>query len=85
MSTIKRRLAAIAFADVAGYSRLIALNDVETLRRWKELRQDIMEPHLLRHGGKVAGMAGDAVLVEFVSVVNAVHWAADVQRSQLPG
>jgi adenylate cyclase len=82
-SAVKRRLAAIAFADVAGYSRLIALNEVETLRRWKELRQEIMEPHMLRHGGKLAQMAGDAVLVEFASAVNAVQWAADVQRSQL--
>ncbi len=80
---IKRRLAAIAFADVAGYSRLIALNDIETLRRWKELRQEIMEPHMAQHGGKTVGMAGDAVMVEFASAVSAVQWAADVQRSQL--
>jgi TolB-like protein/class 3 adenylate cyclase len=84
-STIKRRLAAIAFADVAGFSRLIALNDVETLRRWKALRTEIMEPHMVRHGGRVAEIAGDAVLVEFGSVVNAVRWAADVQRAQHGG
>jgi adenylate cyclase len=84
-SNIKRRLAAVAFADVAGFSRLIALNDVETLRRWKELRTDVMEPHMERHGGRVTQMAGDAVLVEFGSVVNAVRWAADVQRAQQRG
>jgi adenylate cyclase len=82
-SAIKRRLAAIAFADVAGYSRLIALNDLETLRRWKELRQEVMEPHMVRYGGKAVGMAGDAVMAEFASAVCAVQWAADVQRSQL--
>jgi len=81
-STIKRRLAAIAFADVAGFSRLIAENDVETVRRWKELRTEVMEPHMTRQGGRVADIAGDSVLMEFSSVVNAVRWAADVQRAQ---
>jgi adenylate cyclase len=80
-SSITRRLAAVAFADVAGFSRLMALNDVETVRRWKDLRVQILEPHMVRHGGRVAEVAGDAVLVEFPSVVNAVRWAADVQRS----
>lgn len=41
-----------------------------------------MEPHMERHGGRVTQMAGDAVLVEFASAVNAVRWAADVQRAQ---
>ena len=71
----------MAFADVAGFSRLMALNDVETVRRWKDLRMQILEPHMVRQGGRVAEIAGDAVLVEFPSVVNAVRWAADVQRS----
>jgi adenylate cyclase len=80
--TIKRRLAAIAFADVAGFSRLIAANDVETLRRWKALRSEIIEPLMLRHGGRIAEIAGDAVLVEFPSAVDAVRWAAQTQRAQ---
>jgi TolB-like protein/class 3 adenylate cyclase/tetratricopeptide (TPR) repeat protein len=84
-SAIKRRLAAVAFADVAGFSHLIASNDVETLRRWKQLRTEVMEPHMERHGGRVTQMAGDAVLVEFGSVVNAVRWAVDVQRAQQGG
>ena len=80
-STLKRRLAAVAFADVAGFSRLMAANDVATLRRWKKLRAEIMEPHMARHGGRIAEIAGDALLVEFASAVNAVRWALDVQRS----
>ena len=79
-STIKRRLAAVAFADVAGFSRLIAANDVETLRRWKALRNDVIAPLMLRHGGRIAEIAGDAVLVEFASVIDAVRWAAQTQR-----
>jgi adenylate cyclase len=81
-SAINRRLAAIAFADVAGFSRLMALNDVETVRRWKALRTQVMEPHMIRHGGRLVDLAGDGMLVEFTSAVNAVRWAADVQRSR---
>jgi len=81
-SIITRRLAAIAFADVAGFSRLMGLRDVDTVTRWKALRTEIMEPHMARHGGRIAEIAGDAVLVEFPSVVNAVRWATDVQRAQ---
>src|SRR5260370_15107037 len=81
-TTINRRLVAIAFADVAGFSRLMALNDVERVRGWKGVGTEIMQAHMVRHGGRVAEIAGDAVLVEFTSVVNAVRWAADVQRTQ---
>ena len=81
-SMIKRRLAAIAFADVAGFSRLMAAKDVDTVLRWKELRTEIIEPHMTRQGGRVAEIAGDSVLVEFPSVVNAVRWAAEVQQAQ---
>jgi adenylate cyclase len=81
LSTMTRRLVAVAFADVAGYSRLMALDEMETVRRWKELRVQVMEPYMARHGGRIAGMPGDSLLVEFSSVVNAVRWAADVQRS----
>lgn len=84
-SIITRRLAAIVFADVAGFSRLMAIKDVETVLRWRKLRVEIMEPHMLRHGGRVSDIAGDAVLAEFPSVVNAVQWAADVQRAQERG
>jgi adenylate cyclase len=78
---LKRRLAAIAFADVAGFSRLIATDEAGTLRRWKVLRTEIMEPCTVEHGGRVAEVAGDAVLVEFPSVVSSLRWAIDVQRA----
>jgi TolB-like protein/class 3 adenylate cyclase/Tfp pilus assembly protein PilF len=84
-SNLKRRLAAIAFADVAGFSRLMSTNEDETVRRWRSLRTEIMEPHMVRHGGRVADVPGDAVLAEFGSVINAVRWATDVQRSQKSG
>jgi TolB-like protein/Tfp pilus assembly protein PilF len=80
--SLKRRLAAVAFADVAGYSRLIAANDAEAVRRWKALRTEVMEPLIARHGGRVAEIAGDAVLIEFGSAVSAVRWATQIQRVQ---
>jgi class 3 adenylate cyclase len=80
-SSINRRLAAVVFADVAGYSRLLATNEPETLRQWKALRTEIMEPYTVQQVGRIAEMAGDALLVEFPSAVNAVRWAADVQRA----
>jgi TolB-like protein/class 3 adenylate cyclase/Tfp pilus assembly protein PilF len=80
-SNINRRLAAIVFADVVGYSRLLAINETETLRQWHILRTEIMEPNAVQQGGRVVDRAGDALLIEFSSAVNAVRWAADVQRT----
>ena len=78
---IKRRLAAVAFADVAGWARLIEQNDVETMRAWRALRTDLLEPKALEHDGYLLEVAGDAVLLEFPSVVAAVTWALDIQRA----
>ena len=78
---IARRLAAIVFADVAGWSRLIEQNDVETLRAWKALRVGVIEPKIAEHRGRLLEVAGDAVLIEFPSAVAAVAWALDLQRS----
>ncbi len=79
-SHLQRRLSAIVFADVVGFSRLLAFNETETLRRWKALRTEILEPQTNQHGGRVVEIAGDAVLVEFPSAVNSLRWAIDVQR-----
>src|SRR3954469_12114259 len=68
-SILNRRLAAVAFADVASFSRLMALNDVETLHRWKLLRTEVIEPNVERYSGRVSQTPGDAVLVEFPSIV----------------
>jgi adenylate cyclase len=80
LAPITRRLAAIVFADVVGWSRLIEQNDVETLRAWKALRRDFIEPKVAEYGGRLLEIAGDAALVEFPSAVAAVSWALDVQR-----
>lgn len=80
MAETTRRLAAVAFADVAGWARLVERNDVETLRAWKALRSELVEPKIREHNGRLLEIAGDSVLVEFPSAVAAVSWALEVQR-----
>jgi adenylate cyclase len=75
-----RRLAAILAADVVGYSRLMALGEAQTHARVKALRQDVLEPKVAEHRGRIANFAGDGALVEFASVVAAVECAVEVQR-----
>lgn len=78
--SVTRRLAAIAFADVVGWSGHVERNDIETLRSWKQLRARLIEPKFREHRGRLQHNAGDGVLVEFPSAVDAVDWALAVQR-----
>lgn len=80
MESITRRLAAVAFADVADWSRLVESNELDALRAWNELRTRLVEPLLREHGGRLVDLAGDAVFVEFASAVAAVNWALGLQR-----
>lgn len=76
-----RRLAAILAADVAGYSRLMAADEAGTLARFNALRGEIIEPAVARFHGTVVGSAGDSLLVEFPSVVDAVTCAVAAQAA----
>jgi class 3 adenylate cyclase len=67
---IERRLAAIFAADVEGYSRLMSIDEVATLRTLTAYRE-IIDEHVARHRGRVFNAAGDSVLAEFPSVVDA--------------
>src|SRR5262245_47386852 len=80
VAAVMRRLAAIVFADVVGWTRLIERNDVETLHAWKALRTELIEPKIREHGGRLLEIAGDAVVIEFPSAVGAVAWAIETQR-----
>jgi len=80
MPSICRRLAAVAFADVAGWTRLVEPNELESLRAWNALRTEVIEPGLQAHGGRLVDLAGDAVFVEFPSAIDAVAWALELQR-----
>ncbi len=77
---MKRKIAAILSADVAGYSRLVAEDEEETLRRLTAY-QGVFQDHISRAGGRIFNTAGDAVLAEFPSAVDAVRCAIDVQES----
>ena len=75
-----RRLIAVVYADVAGYSRLIGLDDLGTLERLRELRRTIIDPALEEHGGRIVQTGGDSLLLVFNSIDAAVRFAAKVQR-----
>jgi class 3 adenylate cyclase/TolB-like protein len=75
---LPRRLAAVVYADVAGYSRLTALDEDSTHRRLSSYL-DTFAATVKKHGGKVMHFAGDAVLARFGTVVDAVSCASDVQ------
>jgi class 3 adenylate cyclase len=77
---MKRKIAAIFAADIAGYSRLVAEDDEETLRRLASYRQ-VTDDFIARYGGRIFNTAGDAVLAEFPSAVEAVRCAIDIQES----
>ena len=78
-STAQRKLAAIFAADVAGYSRLMSLDEAGTLRTL-EAHREIMDRLIAEHGGRIANTAGDSVLAEFPSAVDAVTCAVAVQE-----
>src|SRR5712692_6847008 len=75
---IERRLAAILSADVKGYSRLMGEDEEATLRTLT-LHRKVMDPLIAQHRGRIVGTAGDSVLAEFASVVDAVQCAVAIQ------
>ena len=77
---LERKLAAIFAADVAGYSRLMEADEEQTLATLSGHRR-IVDEAILRHRGRIAGTAGDSVLAEFASVLDAVHAAIEIQHS----
>src|SRR5262245_49411115 len=77
----QRRLAAILAADVVGYSRLMEADEAGTLAALKARRKQVLQPLVATHQGRVFKVAGDGVLVEFSSAVNAVQCAVDLQRA----
>jgi adenylate cyclase len=74
-----RRLAAILAADVAGYSRLMGVDEEGTLGRLRVLRAETIDPKIAGHRGRIVKTTGDGLLVEFASVVDALRCAAELQ------
>ena len=82
-SRVERRLAAILAADVAGYSRLMGIDEEGTLLQLKTHRKELVDPKITEYRGRIVKTTGDGMLVEFVSVVDAVRCAVDIQRNMV--
>lgn len=78
---VARRLAAIVAADMAGYSRLVGLDETGTIARQKAHRQELIEPAVAAHRGRIVKTTGDGLLLEFASVVDAMDCVVSVQRA----
>ncbi len=78
--TIERRLSTILMADVAGYSRMMGENEERTVQVLRGHRQ-VFEEMLRLHRGRIFNTAGDAVLAEFPSAVEAVRCATETQTA----
>jgi class 3 adenylate cyclase/pimeloyl-ACP methyl ester carboxylesterase len=76
--SVKRRLAAILAADIAGYSRLMGENEAATVHDLKG-HQAVILPLVARHGGRIIDTAGDGILAEFPSVIGAAECAVEIQ------
>lgn len=77
---MKRKIAAIMAADIAGYAKLVAEDEEETLRRLEAYRE-VFRDFVARSSGRIFNTAGDAVMAEFASAVDAVRCAIDLQES----
>jgi adenylate cyclase len=75
-----RKLAAIFAADVAGYSRLMGQDEIGTLRRLTACRA-ILDERIAAYRGRIFGSAGDSVVADFASAIDAVQCAVAVQQA----
>ncbi len=77
---MERRLAAILSADVVGYSRLMGADEEGTIAHFRALRDEVFDPSIAKHHGRIVKTTGDGLLIEFASVVDAVRCAIEVQH-----
>jgi class 3 adenylate cyclase len=75
------RLGAILAADVVGYSRLLGLDEVGTLARFRAIMAEVVEPAIVKGRGRIVKTLGDGVLAEFPSAVAALFYASEIQAS----
>ena len=79
----RRKLIAVVYADMVGYSRLIGLDDAGTLQRLRSLRSEVIDPAINEHGGRIVQTGGNFFLIVFDSIDGAVRCAVKVQQ-QVP-
>jgi len=77
---MERRLTTIVAADIVGFSRLVDADEEGTLAAQRVLRVEFLDPLIARHGGRIANTAGDSLLIEFPSAVQAVRYAIAMQE-----
>ncbi len=77
--SVERRLTTILAADVVGYSRLMGDDEAGTLAALKAHRKELINPKAAQYHGRTIKLMGDGVLMEFASVVDAVHFAVEIQ------
>ena len=82
-SSDRRKLVAVVYADMAGYSRLIGFDDAGTLERLRSLRRGVIDPAIGEHDGRIVQTSGDSLLIVFNSIDGAVRCAMKVQQ-QVP-
>ena len=75
--------ALILAGDVVGYSRLMGVDEVGTLRALKTIRRELADPAITAHHGRIVKTTGDGILIEFPSVVDAVACAVATSRLAL--
>ena len=76
---MERRLAAILAADMVGYSRLMDEDEAGTLAAYRRHRRELFNPKVAQYRGRIIKLTGDGALMEFVSVVDALVFAVEVQ------
>jgi class 3 adenylate cyclase/TolB-like protein len=79
-SAVVRRLAAIVIADVVGYTRLMERDDTGTYARVRLIRDEVVDPAILSHGGRIVKTAGDGLVAEFTSALAALRASIQIQR-----
>src|ERR1700733_8160718 len=84
MMATTRRLVAILAADVAGYSRLMGVDEEGTHLRYTAHLRELFSPKIKEHRGRLVKSTGDGMLAEFPSVVDAVLCAVEVQCGMAP-
>jgi adenylate cyclase len=77
---VERRLAAVLAADIAGYSRLMGLDEERTLAQLKAFRKTLVDPTIASHHGRIVKTTGDGMLVEFGSAVDAARCSVIIQE-----
>jgi len=77
---VTRRLAAIVIADVVGYTRLMERDDTGTFARLRSIRDEVVDPAIVSHDGRIVKTAGDGLLAEFPSALAALRASVQIQR-----